>query len=217
MTGKKANPKALLRTRWRDLFAAGCMSRLRSEGRLVALYVFYVADWTTCEARFSIRRASQCLGVHRNSVCRGVSQLIEVGILEIVTKGSPGKSTRYRIAERPQCVYQAPTSGVPERPQCVYQAPTSGGRLVHEACAPGTRAVGAAPTDGGRNSVSFSGSSFRRTSERTSTADAGAGLKPARRRRPSRLIDSPPPPAGGDAHESPAFDPGDTMTTGDDS
>lgn len=162
--GKKPSHKGELRRRWREFLEDGSMARLRSEGRLVALYVLQVADWSTCEARFSMRRASSCLHVHRNTVCRGISQLLECGILEILHKGSAGKSTKYRIAKRPQVVDQAPTVR---------------GRVDHEAWAQRLHKVGAAPTSGGRDSVLFSGSSVR-TSEGTSEATAMAGAGPAR-------------------------------------
>jgi hypothetical protein len=177
--GKKPSHKGELRRRWREFLEDGSMARLRSEGRLVALYVLQVADWSTCEARFSMRRASSCLHVHRNTVCRGISQLLECGILEILHKGSAGKSTKYRIAKRPQVVDQAPTVRGRERPQVVDQAPTVRGRVDHEAWAQRLHKVGAAPTSGGRNSVLFSGSSVR-TSEGTSEATAMAGAGPAR-------------------------------------
>ena len=161
--GKKASHKGELRRRWRAFLEDGSMARLRSEGRLVAHYVKEVADWSTCEARFSIRRAADCLQVHRNTVCRGISQLLECGMLEVLHKGSAGKSTKYLIAKRPPVVDQAPTVR---------------GRVDHEAWAQRLREVGAAPTGSGRNSVLFSGSSVR-TSEGTSEATALAGAGPA--------------------------------------
>jgi hypothetical protein len=210
--GKKPSAKGELRRRWRAFLEDGSMAKLRSEGRLVALYVLQVADWSTCEVRFSIRRAAACLRVHRNSVCRGISQLVETGILEILHKGSSGKSTKYRIAERPRAVYHAPTSGGRERPRGVDQAPTPRGRVDHEAWAQRLREVGAAPTGGGRNSVFSSGSPVR-TSGDTSTADAGAGEEPARRRRPSRWIEGmPPPDAAAEAQEGLSVDASDTIT-----
>ena len=176
--GKKASHKGELRRRWRAFLEDGSMARLRSEGRLVAHYVKEVADWSTCEARFSIRRAADCLQVHRNTVCRGISQLLECGMLEVLHKGSAGKSTKYLIAKRPPVVDQAPTVRGRERPPVVDQAPTVRGRVDHEAWAQRLREVGAAPTGSGRNSVLFSGSSVR-TSEGTSEATALAGAGPA--------------------------------------
>lgn len=174
MTEKKTSRKGELRRRWRALLEDGSMAALRSEGRLMALYVLQVADWTTCEARFSIRRAAGVLQTHRNTVCRGLDQLVKAGVLEVVSKGSAGCRARYRVAERPRVVGAAPTSGGRERPRVVDTAPTSGGRKGHERWARRLRAVGAAPTGGGRDSVLFSGSPVR-TSEVTSDGQPQSG------------------------------------------
>jgi hypothetical protein len=188
MTVKKPNPKALLRTRWRELLADGSLATLRSEGRLVALYVLSVADWGTCQARFSMRRAAKGIGVHPTTVRRGILQMVDAGILEILHKGEGSSKTTYRVSGRAQLVRAPDTSGARERARVVSTPDTSGARSGHEPCAPRTPLVRAPDTGCAHDSVFLSGSPVR-TSERTSTATAGAGLSPARRRRPSRLID----------------------------
>ena len=211
MTGKKPNPKALLRTRWRELLSDGSMAALRSEGRLVALYVLSVADWGTCQARFTMRRAAKGMGVHPTTVRRGISQMVAAGILEILEKGEGTSKTSFLILGRAPLVRAPDTSGARERARAVRAPDTARARSGHEPCAERAPLVRAPDTGCAHDSVFLTGSPVR-TSERSSTADAGAGLKPARRRRPSRLIDSvSPPPAAGDAQEGPAFDPSDTM------
>ena len=189
--------KGELRRRWRAMSQDGSISRLRSEGRLTALYVFLVADWTTCEVRVPLRRAARFMGVYPNTIRRGLEQMTtEQMIQKIDGEGTSGKA-RYRVLGGSRVVTGAHTSG---------------DQRAHSVCAQGSRAVTSAHTGRDPNSVSFSGSSVR-TSERTSTADAGAGRKPARRRRPSRWIEGmPPPDAAAEAQEGLSVDASDTIT-----
>jgi hypothetical protein len=190
----------------------GSISRLRSEGRLTALYVFLVADWTTCEVRVPLRRAARFMGVYPNTIRRGLEQMTtEQMIQKIDGEGTSGKA-RYRVLGGSRVVTGGVTSGDPPRSRAVTGAHTSGDQRAHSVCAQGSRAVTSAHTGRDPNSVSFSGSSVR-TSERTSTADAGAGRKPARRRRPSRWIEGmPPPDAAAEAQEGVSVDASDTIT-----
>jgi hypothetical protein len=179
--GKKQSSRGELQRRWRSLLADGSMASLRSEGRLVALYVLQVADWSTCEASFSIRRAADGVSVRKNTIFRGLSQLLGAGILEVVRKGSAGRSSKYRVLARPRTVVDAPTSGVPERPHSVGASTTSGGRVDHERWARRLRAVGASTTHCGRNSFSSTGFQSE-ASGGSSEATPAAGEVPAEAR-----------------------------------
>jgi hypothetical protein len=169
--------KGELRRRWRALLEDGSMASLRSEGRLVAIYVLQVADWTSCEAVFSIRRAAGAMSVRKNTVCRGISQLVKADVVEIVSKGRQSKPSKYRVCKRPRTVDQAPTGGGQGGTPTVYQAPTAGVPSAHDSWARRLQAVGASTTGGGRHSVFFSGSPVR-TSENTSEATPGGGVGP---------------------------------------
>lgn len=177
----KTSGKGELRRRWRALLADGSIASLRSEGRLVALYVLQVADWTSCEAVFSIRRAADAVSVRKNTICRGLAQLAEADVVKLVSKGKPSRPSKYRVCERPRAVDQAPTSGVPDGTRAVYHAPTSGVPSAHEAWARRLQAVGASTTSGGRHSVSSSGSPVR-TSGDLSEAPPGGGCVPPQAR-----------------------------------
>jgi len=136
----------------------GSLAGLRSEGRLVALYVFYAADWTTCEVRFSMRRLAGLLGVQPTSVRRGISQLLDCGILEILGKPAGPGSTLYGICDRARAVRTPDTSGAQDRARVVRSPDTSGAQTAHEPCADRTRPVRGLRTLCARNSVLSSGS-----------------------------------------------------------
>ena len=183
----KTSGKGELRRRWRELLADGSIASLRSEGRLVALYVLQVADWTSCEAVFSIRRAAEAASVRKNTICRGIAQLVDADVVELVSKGRPSRPSKYRVCERPRAVDHAPTSGVPDGTRAVDQAPTIGVPSAHDAWARRLRAVGASTTSGGRQSVLSSGSPVR-TSGDPSEATPGGGCVPP----PARLEEGGP-------------------------
>lgn len=186
---KKPSRKGELRRRWRAFLEDGSIASLRSEGRLVALYVLQVADWSTCEVRFTYRRAARCICVHVTSVRRGVSQLVEAGILEVLEKSAgPGK-TKYRICERAQRVSTPDTSRARLCTRAVPTPDTSGARSGHEPCAQRTPVVRAARTGRVHGSVFLSGSPVR-TSEKSSEATAMAGAGPARPCRTQQDSDS---------------------------
>ena len=175
---KKPSHKGELRRRWRAFSEDGSIASLRSEGRLVALYVFQAADWSTCEVRFTYRRAAKFMCVHVTSIRRGVLQLLEAGIIEVLEKGVGSGKTRFRLCERARAVRAPDTSRARERAQPVRAPDTSGARSGHEPCAPRAPVVRAARTGRVHSSVFFSGSSVR-TSEGTSEATALAGAGPA--------------------------------------
>jgi hypothetical protein len=185
--GKPAKRKAELRVRMRAMLEDGSLASLRSEGRLVALYVLQVADWTSCQARFSIRRAAETMRVRPNTVHRGIKQMIEAGVLEDLGKAGRGF---YLVKKRPPLVDSAPTARGQERTPLVDSAHTSGGRTVHDSCARRTPLVGALSTGRGQDSVLSSGSPVR-TSEISSEATGMAGTEPASQRPGKRDCDSP--------------------------
>jgi hypothetical protein len=167
-----------LRRRWRAMLKDGSVAGLRSEGRLVALYVFYAADWTTCEVRFSMRRVAGLLGVQPTTVRRGISQLLDGGILEILGKPAGPGSTLYVIPERARAVRAPDTSGAQERARAVRRPDTSGAQSAHEPCAVRTRPVRGLRTLCARNTVLFSGSPVTTTESSTAALPAG-GAGPA--------------------------------------
>jgi hypothetical protein len=167
-----------LRRRWRAMLKDGSLASLRSEGRLVALYVFYAADWTTCEVRFSMRRVAVLLGVHPTSVRRGIAQLLKSGILEILGKPAGPGSTLYGICDRARAVRAPDTSGAQDCARVVRSPDTSGAQTAHEPCAVRTRPVRGLRTLCARNSVLFSGSPVTTTESSTAALPAG-GEEPA--------------------------------------
>ena len=131
---KEPRDRGVMRRRWRALMEDGSLGRLRSEGRLMALYAFYWADFTSCTLRFSIRGAARHMGVGFTTARRGVNQLVELGILEVIGEPDTYGRVTYRFAE-------AHTSGVrPDHEPCAPPI-TSGDQPDHEPCAPRSRAV----------------------------------------------------------------------------
>ena len=124
-----------LRRRWREMLKDGSLAALRSEGRLLALYVFHAADWTSCEVRFSMRRVAEILGVQPTTVRRGISQLLDGGILEILGKPVGPGSTLYVVPERARAVRAPDTSGAQERARVVRSPDTTRARTAHTMCA----------------------------------------------------------------------------------
>jgi hypothetical protein len=167
-----------LRRRWREMLKDGSLAALRSEGRLLALYVFHAADWTSCEVRFSMRRVAEILGVQPTTVRRGISQLLDGGILEILGKPVGPGSTLYVVPERARAVRAPDTSGAQERARVVRSPDTSGAQSAHEPCAVRTRPVRGLRTLCARNSVLFSGSPVTTTESSTAALPAG-GEEPA--------------------------------------
>jgi hypothetical protein len=175
---REKSSRGELRRRWREMLKDGSLAALRSEGRLVALYVFHAADWTSCEVRFSMRRVAGILGVHPTTVRRGISQLLDGGILEILGKPVGPGSTLYVVPERARAVRAPDTSGAQERARVVRSPDTSGAQSAHEPCAVRTRPVRGLRTLCARNSVLFSGSSVTTTESSTAALPAG-GEEPA--------------------------------------
>lgn len=132
-----------MRRRWRAFLEDGSLGRLRSEGRLMALYALYWADFSSCTLKFSIRGAARSMGVGFTTARRGLTQLVELGILEV----SGGPDTYGRVT---YCFTDPITSRVrPDHEPCAPPI-TSGDQGAHEPCALRSRAVINAHTSGVR-------------------------------------------------------------------
>lgn len=195
---KKPSRKGELRRRWRLMLENGTIAGLRSEGRLVALYVFYAADWSSCEVKCSMRHAARVMGVQATTVRRGMAQLLTAGVIETV--GKPGKTGRSRfvVTGCAPLVRTPDTSGAQRCAQGVRTPDTSGAQGGHEPCAARAPLVRTLRTLCARNSVLSSGIPVN-TSGDTSEATPGGGIEPP----PARLQpegDFAPPPEVGVVH-----------------
>jgi len=195
MAEKEKSRKGEMRRRWRAMLEDGSLAALRSEGRLVALYVLYAADWSSCEVRLSMRWAAKSIGVHPTTIRRGITQMVELGILEVLGKHEGSGKTRFVVPERAPLVRAPDTSGARPRTRAVRAPDTGGARAGHEPCAERARVVRGARTLCARNSVLSSGSQLR-TSGDTSEASPGAGQGPAPASLP-KVFDDPAASAAG--------------------
>lgn len=134
-----------MRRRVKAQMLAGIPGRLRSEGRLMAFYVFYFADFRTCRLKIGVRGAARVLGVRPTSVRRGIDQLVEAGFLSVAERGSSLSRTLYEVHQPPQAGGHEPCTDCTPAVSTPY---TSRVRSVHERCAPRTRAVSSAHTSG---------------------------------------------------------------------
>lgn len=165
---EKKPDRGQMRRRWRSFLEDGSLGRLRSEGRLMALYALYWADFSDCTLRFSIRGAAKSLGVGFTTARRGLTQLVDMGILEVVGEPDTYGRVTYRFAE-------AHTSGVrPDHEPCAPPI-TSGDQGAHEPCAPRTRAVIKAHTSGVRITRFPSGISKNTRMEINQSTTPGSG------------------------------------------
>ena len=185
---KKKSQQGELRRRWRALIEDGSFASLRSEGRLVAIYVLYAADWSSCELKFSMRRAANFMSAQPTTVRRGVAQLIEAGILGVLDKGEGPRSSRFVVLECAPLVRTPDTSGAQDCAPLVRSPDTSGAQSAHEPCAVRTRAVRGVRTLCARNTFLFIGRPVS-TNEYSNEASPGGGGEP--------------PPARPEALESP--------------
>ena len=175
MSDKPQAGKAELRNRWKSAIDNGLLAELRSEGRLVALFVFWAADWATCDVRFSMRKIAARLGVHQTTVRRGVSQMIAAGLLEKMANSDGGKVTAFRVLDCARVVRTPNTSGAHQCARVVRTPNTSGAQSEHEPCAVRARAVRSARTLCAHKSVLPSGSqSSTGVSSEASPADGVA-------------------------------------------
>lgn len=181
MKPKRGNPKrdlSELRARWKVLLDGGAFTQVGGQGRLVALYVLLRADWGSCEVSLSVRRAATVLGASTSTVRRGIGELVDVGVLELV-RGGIGKKAVYVVSKRaPVRRAGVPDGGAPEtgrgRAVCLgvaRSAPPSGAER-----APVRRAL---RPHRARNSVSFSVSPVTNSERASDEATPGAGSGPA--------------------------------------
>lgn len=138
---KDDKPSGELRRRWEAFRKDGSLASLRSEGRLVALYVFMRADWTTCQLSLGARSVARKLCVQPTSVRRGLTQLVEANILRVLRKGVGTVSTRFEVVKRTRAVSTPDTSRDPSRAQGVSTLDTSGAQPSHEPCPERARVV----------------------------------------------------------------------------
>ena len=136
MATEKPNPRGELRRRWRAFMQDGSIGRLRSEGRLMALYFFCWADFEKCTAKFAIRGAARTLGVRPMTAQRGVQQLLEAGILTMVLRGEGSADSIFGLGD-PTTGGGRPDHGwLAQRLRAVCAPTTSGGRSAYEPWAP---------------------------------------------------------------------------------
>jgi len=147
---KKQSPKGELRRRHREWLHFGRLAALGSEGRLVACYALYWADFETCTVKMSARGAAKMLGVRPTSVTRGLRQLVEAGMFELVKPSSTTSRAVYEIKTPTTEGAHATCTG---RTRSVSGAHTQCVQGAHVACAPRTRSVGAAHTGRRRLSI----------------------------------------------------------------
>lgn len=140
MPDRKPTARGELRRRHRAWLTSGAMAALGSEGRLIACYVIYWADFEKCTLKLSIRGASKVLGVRPNSVRRGVEQMIEAGVLAVVSKGAGSQRSQYEITYPPGHATCALRSRV------VTGGGTLRDRSAHATCPERTRSVYGAHT-----------------------------------------------------------------------
>lgn len=180
-TGKDAPNRNEMRRRWRAILEDGSLSALGSEGRLVASYVQHWANFSTCEIRFSMRYVAKYLGVQVTSVRRGVTQMVDGGILEVTKPAVGAGRTAYIVADRTAVSEADPdTLRARERAQGVRAPDTLCARSEHATCAPRAPVVRAARTLCARNKYLFIDSP-KRINEGISedTPDAGQGPAPS--------------------------------------
>lgn len=174
---KKPSAQGELRRRWRAMLDDGSIAKLRSEGRLVALYVLYAADFKTCEVRCSLRHVARTLGVQVTAVRRGMTQLVAAGVVERLGKSEKTGRGRFLIVARAPSVRAQDTSGARSMTQSVRAQDTSGARSEHDTCLRRARTVSKARTLCARNSILSSGISIN-TNGDTNLASPCVGLEP---------------------------------------
>jgi DNA-binding transcriptional regulator YdaS (Cro superfamily) len=107
-----------LRRRCRAWLENGLLSRLGSEGRLVACYAFHWADFRSCTIKIGTRSAARMLGVSPTAVTRGIRQMAAQKALVMVSTTPGGR----RLVEIP---------AVPNDAQPVHEVCTDRTRGVH--------------------------------------------------------------------------------------
>lgn len=167
-----------MRRRWRAILEDGSLAALGSEGRLVASYVQFWADFQTCEVRFSMRYVAKYLRVQATTVRRGISQMVECGILSVVAGSGQSGRTRYVVLERPQDEQGVRTLRAQGCAQGVRTPDTLRAQGAHATCAERAQGVRRVRTLGAHNSFLSIGSP-KRTNGESSEATPVAGQGPA--------------------------------------
>lgn len=175
---KEPSKQGEMRRRWRAVLEDGSLAALGSEGRLVASYVQYWADFQTCEIRFSMRYVAKYLKVQATTVRRGISQMVDCGILCVLD--GPGQSgrTRYVVKERRQDEPEVRTLRAQGCAQGVRTPDTLRAQGAHATCAERAHHVRRVRTLGAHNSFLSIGSP-KRTNDELSVAAPLAGEEPA--------------------------------------
>ena len=140
MHDRKPSAKGELRRRHRSLLSGGVLGRLGSEGRLMACYALYWADFEKCTLRLSIRGAAKVLGVSPNGVRRGIQQMLDEGVLILLAKGTGSQRSQYELAAPPgheACALRSRSVTPPVTPR---------DQSAHVACTERTRSVYGAHT-----------------------------------------------------------------------
>jgi hypothetical protein len=181
MSEEENRGKGELRHRWRQMLEDGSAARLRSEGRLAALYVLYAANWSSCEVRFSMRRAAKMLGVQPTTIRRGISQLIESGIMEKVGNPERGSSCTFVVLGRARAVRTPDTSRAQGCAQGVRTPDTPGAQGGHTPCAPCAQPVRRVRTLCARNTVLTTDSSYGISGGSVEASPSGGVEPPAAR------------------------------------
>ena len=137
-----------MRRRHERIIRSGALARVRSEGRLVFGIALCWADYGKCTFRMSVRGAATVAGVHPTTVRRGLTQLIDAGILEVGPE-EIGKRQRYRFrvpqgGHKP-CPPRSHSVTAP-RSHTVPPPVTPGVRAGHGVCAQGSPGVSSART-----------------------------------------------------------------------
>lgn len=167
-----------MRRRWRVFLEDGSLAALGSEGRLVASYVQYWADFQTCEIRFSMRYVAKYLKVQATTVRRGISQMVDCGILSVLDGSGQSGRTRYVVQERRQDEPGVRTLRAQGCAQGVRTPDTLRAQGAHATCAERAHHVRRVRTLGAHNSFLSIGSP-KRTNGESSEATPVAGQGPA--------------------------------------
>jgi len=123
-----------MRRRHEAIIRSGALGRIGSEGRLVFALALCWADYRTCAFRMSARGAATVSGVQPTAIRRGLSQLVDQGIIQAGQK-EQGKRRKYRFLPPQEGAHEV---CAPPDTQCAHPA--------HEACAPRARSVSGART-----------------------------------------------------------------------
>lgn len=197
-----------LRRRWGALLEAGCFTRIGAQGLRMALWVNHRADWSECTVYVSIREIAREMGLGTSTVSRGISELVEEGVLVLVRGGGQGRKSVYMV---PNCApvrcAAVPYAGavVPGGREQVFHTEAqlfpNGGAVVpvgREQLRPHVEPIA-------RDSIGIS----RNTNGITKAETAGAGLRPAPPLREHRRIrdDGNGDGTPGPAHQAAAANP----------